>query len=152
MIYPYQCDSCRQGFQVNRSIKDGPYRQQLCPHCKSPRVQRIYGHATTIVKGHRPCQTLTDPAKPGRNIAQGVRTPKQQEAVYRKVVADKRKQARAAQMTRKNTKRGHGEMRLIGSVPMEYYHAVTRETKNKNYWQEDAKEALKKHDLYLGDD
>jgi hypothetical protein len=89
----------------------------------------------------------TDIKVPGWNMAHGKRSPAQQEAVYNKVIGDKRKAAAATRAARKGTKRKCGEVRSIGSIPRELYIAKIRETGDKRYWDREPKKVLKQHGL-----
>lgn len=84
---------------------------------------------------------------PGINEAHGKRTPAQQEAVLRKLVAHERQVANDVRRARSGTRRGSCEMPKIGVIPRELYTAMQRTTKNKNYWLEGGKKALKRHGL-----
>lgn len=110
-----------------------------------------------LVKGNRKGEDLYNPALPGRNQAQDLetgvvyRTPEQQEQRYKKVIAEKRHNAKMTAMARKGTRRKDGELRHVGSVPTEYFRAVQRHTGDQHCWSHGGKKMLKKHGLYFED-
>ena len=90
---------------------------------------------------------LTDPTKYGRNQAEGLRTPAEQEEALSAEVARKRKLAEDVARERSGSKRSDGEMRLIGSIPSELFRCVQRTSGDQHVWKRGGKELLKKHGL-----
>lgn len=76
------------------------------------------------------------------------RTPAQQEAIYKNVIAEHQRRAheRDSSLGRKDD----NTFRKIGSIPRELFEMRRRQTGNPNYWQEEGARALVREGLYLG--
>jgi len=87
--------------------------------------------------------------KPGFNMANGVRTPAQQEAYYGKIVQKARKQALAVKRARHLTRRQDNEMRSIAKVPRELNQALVNETGDKQALRNGGTKLLKRLGLHF---
>ena len=124
-----------------------------CPSCGGVNTARVWHQQTpsAVVKGNRKGETLYDPAKPGRNQAEGYRTPAQQEQHMKKVVAENRGRAEETARIRSGSRREDGEMRHVGSIPAELFRCVQRTTGNQHVWRDEGRGLLKRHGLLFKD-
>lgn len=84
-----------------------------------------------------------DPVHLGGNVADGYRTPAQQEAVYKKQYLTEQKQAAEIAAQRKGTRRSDSEWRKVATIPREAFEAEKHVQDNMSAWQDGGKELLK---------
>lgn len=153
MQYPFQCEAvgCERQFVLNAALGQAPQKAR-CPLCGSGKTYRVFGGFQIVSKGEKPMDKVLDASKPALSIARnsGI-TMKQQRDLYSKLIKEKRQLARNAQRLRQGSRRQDGEVRMVGSAPVELFRCAQR-TNGRHYWSEDPKKALKEHDLYFGED
>jgi putative FmdB family regulatory protein len=146
MRYPYECE-CGKSFELVQSMSAERPEHPPCSACGGIATNRIWKMPAVLIKGNRKGETLYDPAKPGRNQAQGVRTPGQQEQHLKKVVEGKRKTAAKVARHRKAAGHKDGDLRAVGSIPAETFRSVQRTTGDQHCWKRGGRDLLKKHNL-----
>lgn len=153
MRYPYDCSSCEFGWFIEAKMSDERPDNPECPSCGGVDTFRVWQGQTPIglVKGNRKGETLYNAAKPGRNQAEGYRTPAQQEQHMKKVVAENRGRAEETARIRSGSRREDGEMRHVGSIPAELFRCVQRTTGNQHVWRDEGRGLLKRHGLLFKD-
>ena len=153
MRYPYDCSSCEFGWFIEAKMSDERPDNPECPSCGGVDTFRVWQGQTPIglVKGNRKGETLYNAAKPGRNQAEGYRTPAQQEQHMKKVVAENRGRAEETARIRSGSRREDGEMRHVGSIPAELFRCVQRTTGNQHVWRDEGRPLLKRHGLLFKD-
>lgn len=153
--YLAQCSACESYFERFYSIEEhealkrdktsGSKIMGECDNC-SGQVLQVLITPPEVIFGHEYKLKM-----PGFNIADGVRTPKQQQEVYAKMIGAKREQAKRTRELRKGSPRQDFEMRHIGSMPIEMDVAVRREH-GKRIMEHDPVKMLKRTGCHFGDD
>lgn len=144
MRYPFECSECGVEFVVVGSITVGPPTNPPCPECSGTGA-RVWT-SPEVVDRDKPF----DWTRRGLNIAEGVRTPAQQERHYQKVFAEEKATALRAKRERGLSRKGSDTMRHAFSIPREAYQARQLQF-GKHYWQNEGKRALKR-DGFLFED
>lgn len=155
MIYKYECPKCESQWEFSIEAQDtAKPSAERCSKCKvQGTLKKVtipdsdYSKAWTTSKNFE----LVKPGFIGRNQAEGIRTPAQQEALYTKVIAQKRMLAGKAKRHRRGSKRGHGELRHVGSIPTELFRAVQRTSGDTHVWKRGGRDLLRKHGLLFDD-
>jgi putative FmdB family regulatory protein len=147
--YDYKCD-CGYVQERRFSMKDRP--QCLpCPGCKgSAKVQMSFGF-TSFVKGREwdwHAQNGKGMCIPNVNRMQ--RTNEEQARLQAAGVAEAKRRKR---VERRSCSRSHDvEWEHVGYTPLEVHEGVVEATGDKEVWQTDTENLLKKTGCWLGDD
>ena len=145
--YTFECEPCQGAFDIQRPMSESPGDSHPCPQCGKAAC-RVWNNTMPLLFGGEVGEDyMLDPKKAALSIARGKVSPGRQRELYSKHVQGMRSQARAAQQKRKGTRRKDGEMRLVGSVPTEYYRCAQRTSGDQHYWNRDPKKTLRKHGL-----
>ncbi len=145
MRYPFQCEVCGEAWVLEASIKVGAPAHAPCPHttCNGAGV-RVWT-VPEVVNLDKPFEYT----KRGLNIAEGVRTPAQQERAYAKQIGAERTNALRAKRERGLSRVKEGDLRHVSAVPREAYQARQLQF-GKHYWQNEGKRALKRDGWLFG--
>ena len=141
-------DGCSEYHVTGPGVDDA-----TCPFCGSESKHVGYVSGQTAVMTGEPWDFVHDPADPrstipsmGRSVGRG---PKEQQALYTKIIENQRK--RAKQKSRDMGRRKEGELRMVGNVPRELFQARINQTGDKNYWFREGKAALRREGLSFED-
>lgn len=139
MRYVFECPGCGEHAEVVRSIKDGPPASVRCTSC-DVEAQRVWQPPELVFRDN-PLPYANGLC--GRNIAEGVRTPAEQERLYGRVLNRWHRAARRKKRERGLSRIPDDDWSLRAKVPREAYEARRRQF-GKDYWQQEGDRALKR--------